>query len=233
MGRHKRERYEKNIYCNGYLNSTGQAQTYLKNSLKNLRKEAQKPENAAKVYHNPARYEEVSFITPNAEGQRLFYKILPENNHTVAIIRPEEKKDRYNDASYIIPSSVSYNGQTYTVTEIGTGAFYGTEATSITLPSTLKYIGALAFCDSNIEKVSLPSGTKAIGADAFPSSTQLYSVSFNEGLETIEGCVFFRTILKSITLPKSLKEVGFAAFAAQPDDVKYRVETKADLGKWQ
>ena len=195
--------------------STGQAQTYLKNSLKNLRKEAQKPENTAKVYHNPARYEEVSFITPNAEGQRLFYKILPENNHTVAIIRPEEKKDRYNDASYIIPSSVSYNGQTYTVTEIGTGAFYGTEATSITLPSTLKYIGALAFCDSNIEKVSLPSGTKAIGADAFRGSTQLYSVSFNEGLETIEGCAFFRTILKSITLPKSLKEVGFAAFAAK------------------
>ena len=125
--------------------STGQAQTYLKNSLKNLRKEAQKPENTAKVYHNPARYEEVSFITPNAEGQRLFYKILPENNHTVAIIRPEEKKDRYNDASYIIPSSVSYNGQTYTVTEIGREAFNNSKARSVTLPSTLKYIAAWAF----------------------------------------------------------------------------------------
>ena len=214
--------------------STGQAQTYLKNSLKNLRKEAQKPENAAKVYHNPARYEEVSFITPNAEGQRLFYKILPENDHTVAIIRPEEKKDRYNDASYIIPSSVSYNGQTYTVTEIGTGAFYGTEATSITLPSTLKYIGALAFCDSNIEKVSLPSGTKAIGEDAFSASTHLYSVSLNEGLEIIEAGAFFRTILKSITLPKSLKKVGYAAFAAKEYSVQELSipESLKDIGEY-
>ena len=214
--------------------STGQAQTYLKNSLKNLRKEAQKPENAAKVYHNPARYEEVSFITPNAEGQRLFYKILPENDHTVAIIRPEEKKDRYNDASYIIPSSVSYNGQTYTVTEIGTGAFYGTEATSITLPSTLKYIGALAFCDSNIEKLSLPSGTKAIGENAFSSSTRLHSVSFNEGLETIEYGAFYRTILKSITLPKSLKKVGYAAFAAKEYSVQELSipESLKDIGEY-
>ena len=166
-------------------------------------------------YNSTRRYKGVSFSIPNAEGQMLSYLILPEGNNTVDLVRPEDKKDRYNDPSYIIPPTVSYNGQTYTVTEIGSRAFYGTKATSITLPSTLKYIGALAFCDSNIEKLSLPSGTKAIGENAFSSSTRLHSVSFNEGLETIEYGAFYRTILKSITLPKSLKKVGYAAFAGK------------------
>ena len=65
-------------------------------------------------YNSTRRYKGVSFSIPNAEGQMLSYLILPEGNNTVALVRPKDKKDRYNDASYIIPATVSYNGKSTT-----------------------------------------------------------------------------------------------------------------------
>ena len=165
-------------------------------------------------YNDKERYEGVSFTAPNTEGQMLSYLILPGNNNTVALVQPKKKKDRYNDPTYIIPATVSYNGQTYTVTEIGHNAFNNSQARNVTLPSTVVYIATHAFSRSGLESMTIPESVKGIGEYAFEFCLGLKSVTFNEGLEKISSFAFNFTALEAIILPQSIKEVANSAFEA-------------------
>ena len=208
---------------------TGQAQGTLLRAIGGVATQSDDSES----YNSKKRYKGVSFTAPNAEGQMLSYLILPEGDNTVALVRPDKKKDRYNDASYIIPATVSYNGQTYTVTEIGREAFDNSKARSVTLPSTLKYIAAWAFTRTDLESIVLPPSVKAIGNMAFWSSKQLRSITFNEGLEVIGTTVFQSTAIESIILPKSLKKVENSAFCGTLNSVRELSvpESLTDIGE--
>ena len=208
---------------------TGQAQGALLRAIGDAAAQSDDSES----YNSKKRYKDVSFTAPNAEGQMLSYLILPEGNNTVALVRPKDKKDRYNDASYIIPATVSYNGQTYTVTEIGREAFNNSKARSVTLPSTLKYIAAWAFTRTDLQSIVLPPSVKAIGNMAFWSSKQLRSISFNEGLEVIGTTAFQSTAIESIILPKSIKKVDDSAFLGTMNSVRELSipESLTDIGE--
>ena len=184
-------------------------------------------------YNSTRRYKGVSFSIPNAEGQMLSYLILPEGNNTVALVKPKEKKEHYNAPTYIIPATVNYNGQTYTVTEIGYAAFENSKSQNITLPSTLKYIGLCAFWGANVEQLTLPSSVKAIGKHAFYSCSSLYTVTFNEGLETIDNSAFqLCKRLKKAILPNSLKRIQNDAFAHTPSMQELSIPKDIqDIGK--
>ena len=68
-----------------------------------------------------------------------------------------------------IPSTVTYNDTTYTVTAIGNGAFsYRSNLTSVYIPNTVTSIGGSAFyrCTS-LTYVSIPSSVRQIGSSAF------------------------------------------------------------------
>ena len=208
---------------------TGQAQGTLLRAIGDAAAQSDDSES----YNSKKRYKGVSFTAPNAEGQMLSYLILPEGDNTVALVRPEDKKDRYNDASYIIPATVSYNGQTYTVTEIGREAFNNSKARSVTLPSTLKYIAAWAFTRTDLQSIVLPPSVKAIGNMAFWSSKQLHSITFNEGLEVIGTTAFQSTAIESIILPKSIKKVDDSAFLGTMNSVRELSipESLTDIGE--
>ena len=64
----------------------------------------------------------------------------------------------------IIPSSVTYNGKTYSVTSIGKNAFYYCEAlTSITIPNSVTSIGDWAFREcSSLTSVTIPNSVTSI-----------------------------------------------------------------------
>ena len=190
---------------------TGQAQSMYQKAL--LRKGITQTVDKD-CYNDKERYEGVSFTAPNTEGQMLSYLILPGNNNTVALVQPKKKKDRYNDPAYIIPATVSYNGQTYTVTEIGHNAFNNSQAKNVTLPSTVIYIATHAFSRSGLESMTIPESVKGIGEYAFEFCLGLKSVTFNEGLEKISSFAFNFTALEAIILPQSIKEVANSAFEA-------------------
>ena len=190
---------------------TGQAQSMYQKAF--LRKGATQTVDKD-CYNDKKRYEGVSFTAPNTEGQMLSYLILPGNNNTVALVQPKKKKDRYNDPAYIIPATVSYNGQTYTVTEIGHNAFNNSQARNVTLPSTVVYIATHAFSRSGLESMTIPESVKGIGEYAFEFCLGLKSVTFNEGLEKISSFAFNFTALEAIILPQSIKEVANSAFEA-------------------
>ena len=66
-----------------------------------------------------------------------------------------------------IPSHVTYNGVTYTVTSIGGQSFYGSKVTSVTIPNTVTEIGHQAFCSSSLLSITIPSSVTWIDEECF------------------------------------------------------------------
>ena len=138
----------------------------------------------------------------------------------------------------VIPSSVTYNAQTYTVTvigneafshcsnlasvtipnsvtSIGDGAFEGCWGlTSVTIPESVTSIGSYAFSDcSGLTSVTIPNSVTSIGMYAFYRCDGLTSVEIPNSVTSIGGGAFWGcTGLTSVTIPNSVTGIGYYAF---------------------
>ena len=94
--------------------------------------------------------------------------------------------------NFFIPQKVISGSNTYTVTSIGTHAFYNNHGViSVTVPEGITSIADNAFANcTNVESVSLPSTLETIG----------------EGV--LNGCI----ALKTITIPSKVRTIGSKAF---------------------
>lgn len=161
------------------------------------------------------RYKKIDFSVANSEGQLLYYSILPEGNNTVALVKMDGKKNRYDELHYTIPSNVSFNGTNYTVTEIGDETFDRCKVTSVNLPSTIRKIGAFAFFSSKLNTITIPGSVKSIGRGAFFANESLISITLNEGLEEIGDGAFRCTSITTAIIPNSVKKIGIQAFSCK------------------
>ena len=92
-----------------------------------------------------------------------------------------------------IPSSVSYNGQIYSVTSIEREAFKNCSAlTSVTIPNSVTSIGSSAFesCTS-LTSVTIPNSVTSIGSFAFYGCTSLTSVTIPNSVTSIKNDAFY------------------------------------------
>lgn len=104
--------------------------------------------------------------TFNYDGSK--YTIIDNETKTCSITEYISKKGEYPD-SIIIPKKVEYEGEEYTVTEIGDRAFVKSwTPPKITLPNTITRIGiaAFAFC-RNLTEINLPESLVEIADSAF------------------------------------------------------------------
>ena len=87
--------------------------------------------------------------------------------------------------SITIPSSVTYNNVTYSVTEIGNDAFsWCTGLTSVTIPNSVTSIGDWAFSGcSGLTSVTIGNNVKRIGNWAFNGCSSLKEVRYPKGLK--------------------------------------------------
>ena len=109
------------------------------------------------------------FSAENAEGQVIYYNILDEDAQTVELACAYDTysygHNVYNGyGDIVIPSTVEYNGKTYTVTYVKEKAFYRADITSVSLPNTIDSIGPLAFVDCmNLFSFTVPENVKILG----------------------------------------------------------------------
>ena len=113
-----------------------------------------------------------------------------------------------------IPSIVTINGKSYTVTKIGDKAFrWCTELVSVTIPNTVTSIGEEAFWDCNITSITIPNSVTSIERWAFIGCENLASVIIPNSVTTIGEQAFSDCrSLTSITIPNSVRTIDFATF---------------------
>ena len=114
-----------------------------------------------------------------------------------------------------IPSQVTYNGITYSVTSIGYGAFKGCSGlTSITIPNSVTSIGKQAFslC-SGLTSITIPNSVTSIGWYAFSACSGLTSITIPNSVTSIGERTFYGCgRLTSVTIPNSVTYIGCYAF---------------------
>ena len=166
----------------------------------------------------------------------IYYNILADKTNEVEVTYRGSDYDSYDNeyfGSVTIPSSVTYNGTTYSVTSIGDYAFYDCSSlTSITIPNCVTSIGgyAFAYC-SGLTSITIPNSVTSIGSNAFYHCSGLTSPVYNahcfaylpisyqgaytipEGIKQIAGAAFeYCKSLTSVTIPNSVTSIGGIAF---------------------
>ena len=123
----------------------------------------------------------------------------------------------YSSASgeIIIPSTVTYNSVTYSVTSIGDWAFHSCSSlTSVTIGNNVTSIGYRAFfCCTSLTSVTIGNSVAWIGEGTFYGCTSLTSVTIGNsvtsiGVSAFEGC----SKITEIFFPSSVKAIGSNAF---------------------
>lgn len=113
-----------------------------------------------------------------------------------------------------IPSTVTYNNNTYSVTAIGDYAFIVcTRLTSVTIPNSITSIGQEAFSGcSGLTSISIPNSVTSIGLGAFRSCS-FVSVTIPNSVSSIGSHAFITCRnLTSVTIPNSVTSIDKYTF---------------------
>ena len=139
-----------------------------------------------------------------------------------------------------IPTVVTYNGTTYTVTSISENAFKECGyLTSVTIPNSVTSIGRMAFaycrslesvtlsenissiegytfydCNS-LTSITIPNNVTYVGENAFGYCYNLSAVTFGNNVTTIDNYAFaYCWSLESVTIPASVSYIGYSTFVS-------------------
>ncbi len=143
-------------------------------------------------------------------------------------------------ASATIASTVSIGGNSYAVTAIGDGAFFGDDSlqtvvigssvrsigdyafdssalSGLTLGNSVVEIGSYAFANTQLNTLVVPNSVTKIGEGAFFNVDTLTSATFGTGLAAIGSCAFALTSVVHLNFPASLRTLGDDAFYGDAD----------------
>ena len=138
-----------------------------------------------------------TFTANTSEGIEMTFRVISETEKTarVAIENGSPAISQTVTGTVTIPSEVTYNNETYTVTLIGLNAFYRCYGvTSISIPNTVEAIGDYAFEDcTGLETINIPSNVTWVGRAAFANCKKLTSITIPEtvtgwGMDVFLGC---------------------------------------------
>ena len=161
----------------------------------------------------------LSSRTNSFEYNGIYYNVTSDS--TVSVVSGSTKYS--GDIS--LPSSLIYNGTTYSVTSIGYEAFYNCyELTNISIPNSIISIDNQAFwCCRELTSLTIPKSVVSIGLNAFAGCTGLTSVKVNSGntyydsrnncnsiIETASNTLIFGC--QNSVIPNSVTSIGDYAF---------------------
>ena len=144
-----------------------------------------------------------------------------------------------SSGSLSIPSTVTYNDNTYTVTAVANYAFYNCSGFTgtLSLPNTLVTIGNYAFgsCTHFVGSLTIPNSVTTIGNSAFSycssftGSLTIGSSVSSIGNEAFKNCTSLTSIM---VYPESVPTMGTDVFLNVPTDIPVTVPC-ASLADYQ
>ena len=143
-------------------------------------------------------------------GQLYYYTI---SSNEVGVSHYDESNPPTN---LVIPSTVTYQGTTYSVTAILPGAFqHCSSLTSVTIPNSVTYTGESIFYNcSSLTSVTIPNSVTSIKRAAFDGCSSLTSITIPNSVTSIGDVAFYGcSSLTSITIPNSVTSIGDSAFS--------------------
>ncbi len=164
------------------------------------------------------------FSAVNDDGKTIYYNILSSSDKTCAVTYGGTS---YSSALYSgsvnIPETVTYNGITYSVPEIGEYAFYRCSGlTSVTIPNSVTEIGYYAFrnctglTEVNFNAIACNhAGSSVISTEdiTFSGCDNISTFNFGDNVTIIPNYLCYRmTSLKNITIGNSVTTIGISAF---------------------
>ncbi|MGN1375867.1 MAG: C10 family peptidase [Prevotella sp.] len=111
----------------------------------------------------------------------------------------------------VIPSSIEFEGKTYTVTQIGESAFEGCRGlTSAVIPKTVKVVGYGSFSQSWAKEIRFEEGSQLeiIDEYAFNAMDQLEKINLPQGLKEIRLAGLRGLNVRAIDIPSSVTYIG-------------------------
>lgn len=118
-------------------------------------------------------------VAEENKNYKTIENVLYSKDETSIIQYPTGK----SSGEYVIPN---------TVTNIGSGAFYGAHLSSVTIPDSVKTIGDKAFMNSDITEIKLPDNLISIGEEAFALCYKLTKITIPASVELIGLNAFYR-----------------------------------------
>lgn len=151
------------------------------------------------------------------------------SDSTVKVINKNNYYTGYYSGHVVIPETVSYNGTTYTVTEIGQQAFYNsTDLLSVTIPPTMKKLGVSAFegCTGltavyisdmeawyNMQFGSLSASPLTMAHHFYLNGVEVEELIVPESMTKIPAYVFAGCDgLKTVEIPARVTDISNSAF---------------------
>ena len=151
----------------------------------------------------------------DVDSLKLTFTVIDATNNYVEVKKKQNDFNNSNVQSLNIPSTVTYNSVTYTVTKIADEGFMQSNALkTLILPSTITIIGNNAFqgCGA-LELVDMPNTVSTIGSSAFQECHKLHSIELPSSLTAIRDDLFHSCHnLNEIIIPAGVVSIGEKAF---------------------
>lgn len=130
-----------------------------------------------------------------------------------AVVTRRNARGASYSGDVVIPATVSHQGHTVAVEEIGEGSFSQSKVNSLVIGRNVRTIafGSLDFTTIGSLEFEQPSGLREIGGWGF-NACEIDVVRLPEGLTVIGTCAFQSTSMKKLVLPSSVTYISSAAF---------------------
>ena len=134
--------------------------------------------------------------TKTIEGVEMSFYMIDNIEKTVQVgIDGNTAISKNYSGAVTIPSSIMYDNDEYTVTDIGKAAFIHCEGlTTVKIPQTVENIRSQAFMGCiGLTSIEIPSSVKRINSCAFKDCTNLTNINVSNNVSKIGGYVFDNT----------------------------------------